>query len=114
MEKILLCFENYEGVEIPAKFIEYFVMRGMKNFRSGHKAGENLLTDFDNELFERVLNGSDITEIVLKYSDGTEEKIWTEWQGSCDINDLQKNSFDDDGNMTIKIGKSFLDSGSET
>ncbi len=128
LEKILFCFENYEGVEIPAEFIISLNITGISNYRRKEgfrkivlkgkfaekvyikiaKTAENILTDFDNRIFERIEQYSDISCIVFKYVDGSEETFTTDWEGICEINDLQKNSLDKDGNFVIRIGK-FVD-----
>ena len=125
LEKILFCFENYEGVEIPAKFISALKIEGIRDYRKIEgfnkivfkgkfaekifiqidKTAENILTDWNNKIFERILQYSDISDIVLKYVDGSEETFSTDWEGICEINDLQENYFDECGNLTVKIGK---------
>lgn len=45
---------------------------------------------------------------VFNYVDGSDETFTTDWEGICEINNLQKNSLDKDGNFVIRIGK-FVD-----
>ena len=71
-------------------------------------ANEQVLTGSGKKLFKRIIRYPDITEIVIKYSDGTEEEIHPTWK---DVNDdveenaLQEHYFDKEGNLVIKIGK---------
>ena len=66
-----------------------------------------VMTNYDKEFWWRVTRYPDITDIKIKYSDGTEEEIGTNWE---DVNDegeenaLQKHYFDNEGNLVIKIG----------
>lgn len=68
-------------------------------------AKEKFFSDCDNELFARIKRYQDITSFELTYSDGFKEEIYTAWEGSDEKNNLQKNSFDDEGNLIVEIGK---------
>ena len=132
-------FENVEGVKIPPKYVIDLRIWGMTDLRRMYRRNEELdgdnelglwlkrkeaevivliidkaiegkvLTNYDNEFWWRVIRYPDITDIKIKYSDGTEEEIGTNWE---DVNDegeenaLQKHYFDNEGNLVIKIGKS--------
>ena len=68
-----------------------------------------VITNYDKELWERILRHPDITDIKVKYSDGTEENIYVAWEDGNtggEINALQEHYFDNEGNLVIKIGKS--------
>ena len=127
--KLEIAFENVEVVEIPAKFISALNMHGVKDFRNSYQnsdeglamfrgtsaekiylqidrsAKEKFFSDCDNELFARIKRYQDITSFELTYSDGFKEEIYTAWDGSDEKNNLQKNSFDDEGNLIVEIGK---------
>ena len=131
-------FENVEGVKVPPKYFIELVIWGMKDLRRMYRRNEELdgdselglwlkrkeaeeiiliidkavegkvLTNYGEEFWWRVIRYPDITDIKIKYSDGTEEEIGTNWE---DVNDegeenaLQKHYFDTEGNLVIKIGK---------
>lgn len=129
--KLEIAFENVEVIEIPAKFVTVLSMHGIKDFRNSYQNDDEGLTMFrgtsaekiflqidklakdkffssnDFELFARLNRWQDITNFELTYSDGFKEEIYTAWDGTDEINNLQKNSFDDEGNLIIKIGKDF-------
>ncbi len=68
----------------------------------------NFITGCENELFWRIMRYPDIVDLKIKYSDGTEEEIDVDWEDGNkggEINALQKNAFDDEENLVIKIGK---------
>ena len=132
-------FENVEGVKIPPKYVIELRIWGMRDLRRMYRRNEELdgdselglwlrrktaegivmiidkaiegkvMTNYDKEFWWRVIRYPDITDIKIKYSDGTEEEIGTNWE---DVNDegeenaLQKHYFDNEGNLVIKIGKS--------
>lgn len=131
-------FENVEAVKIPPKYVIDLRIWGMTESRRMYRRNEELdgdselglwlkrkeaevivliidkaiegkvLTNYDKEFWWRVIRYPDITDIKIKYSDGTEEEIGTNWE---DVNDegeenaLQKHYFDSEGNLVIKIGK---------
>ena len=66
-----------------------------------------VITNYDKDFWWRVIRYPDITDMKIKYSDGTEEEIGTNWEDGNvggEINALQKHYFDDEGNLVIKIG----------
>lgn len=67
--------------------------------------GVSIRTTYDNDLFDRIVRRSDITSLTFKYSDGTEELIYTDWQGTDETNFLQTVYLDCEGNLTINIGQ---------
>ena len=125
-------FENVEGVKVPPKYVMDVRISGITEFRIMMNDEEKLgswlrakdakrvfmvidkavkgkvMTSYDKELWERILRYPDITDIKIKYSDGTEENIYVAWE---DVNDegeenaLQRHYFDNEGNLVIKIGK---------
>lgn len=129
--KLEIAFENVEVIEIPAKFISALTMRGVKDFRNSYQndgeglamfrgtsaekiylqidksAKEKFFSDCDNELFARINQYQDITSFELTYSDGFKEEIYTAWEGTDETNNLQKNYFDDEGNLIVEIGKNL-------
>ncbi len=125
-------FENVEVANIPPEYVMDVRISGMTEFRIMMNDEEKLgvwlrakdakrvfmvidkavkgkvLTNYDNELWERILRYPDIVDIKLKYSDGTEENIYVAWEdgnAGGEINALQKHHFDEEGNLVIKIGK---------
>lgn len=136
--EIEIGFENVEVVKVPPKYITKFLVWGMRDLRLMFRRNEELdgdselglwlkrkeaerivliidkdiegkvLTDCDKEFWWRVTHYSDIVDIKIKYSDGTEEEIQTNWE---DVNDegeenaLQEHYFDKEGNLVIKIGE---------
>ena len=131
LKKLEIAFENVEVIKIPAKFILTLTMRGVKDFRNSYQndgkglamfrgtsadkiylqidksAKEKFFSDSDNELFARINQYQDITSFTLIYSDKFTEEIYTHWEGTDEINYLQKNYFDDEGNLIVEIGKNF-------
>ena len=135
--EIEIGFENVEGVKIPPKYVMELRIWGMRDMRLMFRRNDELdgdnelglwlkrkeaegivmiidkavkgkvMTNYDKEFWWRVTRYPDITDIKIKYSDGTEEEIGTNWE---DVNDegeenaLQKHYFDDEGNLVIKIG----------
>ncbi len=136
--EIEIGFENVEVVKVPPKYIMKFLVWGMRDLRLMFRRNEELdgdselglwlkrkeaerivliidkdiegkvLTDCDKEFWWRVTHYPDIVDIKIKYSDGTEEEIQTNWE---DVNDegeenaLQEHYFDKEGNLVIKIGE---------
>lgn len=125
-------FENVEGVKIPPKYVmdvrisevtEFCIMMNDEEklgvwlkakdakrvFMVIDKAVKGkVITNYDKELWERILRHPDITDIKVKYSDCTEENIYVAWEdgnAGGEINALQKHYFDNEGNLVIKIGK---------
>ena len=125
-------FENVEGVKIPPKYVMDVRISGVTEFcimmNDEEKLGVwlkakdakrifmvidkavkgKVITNYDKELWERILRHPDITDIKVKYSDGTEENIYVAWEdgnAGGEINSLQKHYFDNEGNLVIKIGK---------
>ena len=130
-------FENVEGVKIPPKYVIELRIWGMRDLRRMYRRNEELdgdselglwlrrktaegivmiidkaiegkvMTNYDKEFWWRVIRYPDITDIKIKYSDGTEEEIGTNWE---DVNDegeenaLQRHYFDNEGNLVIEIG----------
>ena len=131
LEKIEIVFENVEWIEVPAKFISALNMYDIKNFRRSFKnfdeslavgkftradkifieidksAKEKFFSNAGAEISSRIASYQDITSFDLKYLDGSEEKIYTAWKGTDETNNLQKNYFDEEGNLIVKIGKDF-------
>lgn len=129
--KLEIAFENVEVIEIPAKFISALNMHGMRQFRNSYQnsdeglamfrgtsaekiylqidksAKDKIFSSNDFELFARLNRWQDITSFELTYSDGFKEEIYTAWEGSDEKNNLQKNFFDDEGNLIVEIGKNF-------
>lgn len=132
LKEIEICFENVEGIKVPAKYILVLCMDGLKNFRRSFqndkeglaickgtyaeriilkidKSAKGKLTSSEgNELFQRLTRYADITNIELKYWDGDEENIYADWEDATkggEENLLQKNYFDDRGNLIIEMGK---------
>ena len=135
--EIEIGFENVEGVKIPPKYVMELRIWGMRDMRLMFRRNDELdgdnelglwlkrkeaegivmiidkavkgkvMTNYDKEFWWRVTRYPDITDIKIKYSDGTEEEIGTNWE---DVNDegeenaLQKHYFDNEGNLVIKIG----------
>lgn len=131
--EIRLGFENFEVADIPPKYVKDVRIIGITEYRVMSQNGdgelclflrakkaeriivvidkvanEQVLTGSGKKLFKRIIRYPDITEIVIKYSDGTEEEIHPTWK---DVNDdveenaLQEHYFDKEGNLVIKIGK---------
>lgn len=131
LEKIEIVFENVEWIEVPAKFISALSMYDIKNFRRSFKnfdeslavgkftcadkifikidksAKEKIFSNAGAEIFSRIASYQDITSFDLKYNDGFEEKIYAIRSGNGEKNNLQKNYFDDEGNLIVEIGKDF-------
>ena len=129
--KLEIAFENVEVVEIPAKFISALNMHGIKKFRQSYQnrdeglsmfrgtsaekiylqidssAKEKFFSNVGAELFARINRYQDITSFELTYSDDFKETIYTAWDGTDEINNLQKNYFDDKGNLIVEIVKNF-------
>lgn len=134
LAEIQIGFENAELVAIPAKSILTADVHGIKNFRRSFSCfddekgaprieifkgleaerilliirsvdGVSIRTTYDNDLFNRIVRRSDITSLTFKYSDGTEELIYTDWQGTDETNFLQTVYLDCEGNLTINIGQ---------
>ena len=129
--KLEIAFENVEVIEIPAKFISALSIYGTKDFRRSFKnfdkslavgkftraekiylqidksAKEKFFSNVGAELFARINRYQDITSFELTYSDNFKETIYTTWEGSDEKNNWQKNYFDDEGNLIVKIGKEF-------
>lgn len=129
LEKIEIVFENVEWIEVPAKFISALSLYDIKNFRRSFKnfdgslavgqftradkiylqidksAKEKFFSNAGAEIFSRISLCQDITSFELTYSDGFKETIYTRWKGSDEKNNLQKNFFDDEGNLIVEIGK---------
>ena len=131
LKKIEIVFENVEWLEVPAKFISALSMYGIKDFRRSFKnfdkslavgkftradkifiqidssAKEKFFSNCNNEIFSRIATCQDITSFELTYFDDFKETIYTRWEGSDEKNNLQKNYFDDEVNLIVKIGKEF-------
>ena len=131
LKKLEIAFENVEVIKISAKFILTLTMRGVKDFRNSYQndgkglamfrgtsadkiylqiaksAKEKFFSNAGAEIFSRIASYQDITSFDLKYNDGSEEKIYTAWVGTDKKNNFQKNYFDDEGNLTVEIGKDF-------
>ncbi len=129
--KLEIAFENVEVIKIPAKFILTLTMRGVKEFRNSYQnddeglamfrgtsadkiylqidktAAKKFYSDSDNELFARINQYQDITSFTLIYSDKFTEEIYSHWEGTDETNNLQKNYFDEEGNLIVEIGKDF-------
>ena len=132
LREVKIIFENVEVITVPAKYILVMYMEGIKEFRrSFQNDGEGLVmfrgiyaekifikidvsakskifSDSDNELFQRITCYPDITSIGLKYSDGVEESICSDWKDATkgeEENFLQDTYFEGKGNLVIKIGK---------
>ena len=126
-------FENVEAVKIPPKYVMDVRISGVTEFCIMMNNEEKLCvwlkakdakrvfmvidkavkgkvtTNYDKEFWARILNYPDITDIKVKYSDGMEENIYVAWEdgnAGGEINALQKNYFDNEGNLVIEIGKS--------
>lgn len=131
LKKLEIAFENVEVIKIPAKFILALNTRGVKDFRDSYQndgkglamfrgtsaekiylqidksAKEKFFSNCDHELFERINQYQDITSFTLIYADKFKEEIYAHWEGTDEINYLQKNYFDDEGNLIVEIGKNF-------
>ena len=136
MTEINLWFENGESVTISAKYIVFVGVHGIKeSFKSNweyeeqeevhifkkrvaenfcliiRKSAANVIrTDFDTELFERFNQWKDLVGIEPKYSDDTSEEIYLPWEDKgfqTFENDLQKNSFDEYGNLVIEVQQNW-------
>lgn len=132
LKEIEIGFENVEGVKIPAQYVSVLCMDGIKDFRRSfqndeeglamcrgtyaeriilkiNKSAKGKLTSNEgNEIFQRLTRYRDIVDIKLKYSDGVEETICSDWENATkggEENLLQNNSCDDGGNLIIEIGK---------
>lgn len=129
LEKIEIVFENVEWIEVPAKFISALSMYDIKDFRRSFKnfdeslavgkftradkifikidksAKDKFFSNAGAEIFSRIALCQDIRSFELKYADGFEETIYTRWKGGDKKNNFQKNSFDDEGNLIVEIGK---------
>jgi len=70
-------------------------------------AKEKFFSNCNNEIFSRINRYQDITSFELTYSDDFKETIYTAWDVSDEINNLQKNYFDDKGNLIVEIVKNF-------
>ena len=130
--EVRLGFENVEAVNIPPRYVTDVRISGITEFRIMMNDEEKLgvwlrakdakrvfmiidkavkgkvITNYDKELWERILRYPDITDIRIKYSDGTEENIYVAWEDVDDEgekNALQKHYFNKEGNLVIKIGK---------
>ena len=130
--EVRLGFENVEAVNIPPRYVTDVRISGITEFRIMMNDEEKLgvwlrakdakrvfmiidkavkgkvITNYDKELWERILRYPDITYIRIKYSDGTEENIYVAWEDVDDEgekNALQKHYFNKEGNLVIKIGK---------
>lgn len=130
--EVRLGFENVEAVNIPPRYVMDVRVEGIKEWRFLYRRDDELgvflrakdakglimiidkaakgqvLTSEGNELFERITRHPDITDIELKYSDGLEENIYVDWEDATkggEENLLQKNSYDYEGNLVIKIGR---------
>ena len=124
-------FENVEGVKVPPKYVMDVRISGITEFRIMMNDEEKLgvwlrakdakrafmvidkavkgkvMTSYDYEFWERIIEPPNITDIKIKYSDGTEENIYVAWEdgnAGGEINALQKHYFDKEGNLVIKIG----------
>ena len=127
-----IVFENLEVANIPPEYVMDVRMSGITEFcimmNDEEKLGVwlrakdakrvfmiidkavkgKVITNYDKELWERILRYPDITYIRIKYSDGTEENIYVAWEDVDDEgekNALQKHYFNKEGNLVIKIGK---------
>lgn len=132
LKEIEIGFENVEGVKVSAEYVSILCMDGIKDFRRSFQNdeeglamcrgtyAERIILKIDksakgkcksnegNEIFQRLTRYHDIVDIKLKYSDGAEETICSDWEDATkggEENLLQKNSFDDKGNLIIEIGK---------
>lgn len=124
-------FENVEVAKVPPKYVmdvrisgvtEFCIMMNDEEklcvwlrakdakrvFMVIDKAVEGeIMTSYDYELWKRIIEPPNITDIKIKYSDGTEENIYVAWEDGNvggEINALQKHYFDNEGNLVIKIG----------
>ena len=130
-------FENVEVANVPPKYLVELRIWGMRDLRlmlrrNDELDGDNelglwlkrkkaegivmvidkavegkVLTNYDKEFWGRVMRHSDITDIKIKYSDGTEEEVgvaWKDGNAGGEINALQRHYFDDEGNLVIEIG----------
>ena len=93
-EKGTTCIESFHGLEAEKILL---IIRSVD--------GVSIRTTYDNDLFDRIVRRSDITSLTFKYSDGTEELIYTDWQGTDETNFLQTVYLDCEGNLTINIGQ---------
>ena len=135
--EIEIGFENVEVAKVPSKYVIELRIWGMRDIRLMFRRNEELdgdselglwlkrktaegivmiidkavegkvITNYDKDFWWRVIRYPDITDMKIKYSDGTEEEIGTNWEDGNvggEINALQKHYFDDEGNLVIKIG----------
>jgi len=122
LKSIEIIFENVDSILIP---IEKIIMINIERIsRTVHiyysnnvieyltcntcylkldKSIEKEKTQYDSELFDRILRWKDITHIKLIYTD-SEEMINMPWMGdNKDINPIQEANIDDDGNLLLNI-----------
>ena len=112
LKEIEICFENVEGIKVPAEYILVLCMDGIKNFRRSFQNDEEGLAMCRGTYAERIsLKIDKSANIELKYVDGVKENIYADWEDSTkggEENLLQKNSVDDRENLIIEIGKGDL------
>ena len=122
LKSIEIIFENVDNILIP---IEKIIMINIERIsRTVHiyysnnvieyltcdacylkldKSMEKEKTQYNNELFNRILRWKDITHIKLIYTD-SEEMITMPWiDNHKEINLAQEANIDDDGNLLLNI-----------
>lgn len=122
LKSIEIIFENVDSILIP---VEKIIMINIERIgRTVHiyysnnvieylacdacylkldKSMEKEKTQYDSELFNRILRWKDITHIKLIYTD-SEEMITMPWIGNHkEINLAQEADIDDNGNLLLNI-----------
>ena len=82
-------------------------MRGVKDFRNSYQNDGKGLAIGKFSRADKIFIEIDKSAKEKFYSNAGAE-IYTHWEGIDEINYLQKNYFDDEGNLIVEIGKDFV------
>lgn len=131
VKKIRFVFENCEYVELEAKYFGCFVvtdieesvkrtsLNSIMQTKTANKVAFEIFKDaknieytpFGNEKYKtdvlsRLAEGSDITQLKLKYDDNSSDTLFVDWNNENEFsNSYQKQHIDDYGTLYIVISK---------
>jgi|GEM_PF-21468 len=128
--RMSISFENVETVHIAGSDVNFLLTEGLS---TGRLLTDNRLNEFtraksvsfilkpeanvklsgdyatdgvysSTDVFTRIQEWNDITSITMLYTDGSEESVEVEWEGTDEINNLQHSAYAD-GEMRVIISR---------
>lgn len=95
VRKYINCFQYENGEMIENKVCDYFYIQINKEGLKQKCLGKTL---------EEKLKENNIASVVLYYSDNSKEEIYVKWGQNDYINEYQKTTYTEEGNIRLEIG----------